>query len=97
MITRRNMFKGLMTAIAAPSVLLTLIESAQAAPKVDLNVWYTFEKGPLMIKDMSIKHIRNCINFIQRNQIRQEYLPVFKAELNRRYGAFKALTTRYSL
>ena len=100
MITRRNMLRGLVTAIAAPTVLLTLVKSAQASVTVDTSVWETNDGRLVLIKDMSTPHIVNCIRFIKRSQRMKDYeefyarcekfVPVFKAELNKRFGPLTA-------
>lgn len=53
------------------------------------RVWLTASFNEIRITDMSIKHLQNCINKIEKsgkvgNRWREYYLPLLKKELNRR-------------
>lgn len=50
------------------------------------GIWVDKEGNKLEISKMSTPHIKNCINFINKNDLEERmcYLEVFKEELNRR-------------
>ena len=50
------------------------------------GIWVTKDNRELKISDMQTSHIKNCINFIKRNDddMYACYIPVFEAELKRR-------------
>jgi hypothetical protein len=48
------------------------------------NLWETRDGDTINISDMSESHIRHCINKILRDNWRMDYLPLLKAELNKR-------------
>ena len=50
------------------------------------GIWVTKDNRELKISEMQTTHIKNCINFIKRNddEMYACYIPVFEAELKRR-------------
>lgn len=50
------------------------------------GIWKDKESNELKISEMSTSHIKNCINFIKRNNFKTRlcYLEVFQDELSRR-------------
>lgn len=49
-----------------------------------MKKWRTLSGDELDISEMETSHIKNCIKFIEERNTRQEYLPYFKEELERR-------------
>lgn len=53
--------------------------------------WVTLSGKELLITDMTLKHVQNCIAFLERrnekegkNKVRDNYIKIFNSELKRR-------------
>lgn len=48
------------------------------------KIWTTEDERRIRVGDMTDDHVRNCYNFVKNTTLESFWLPIFKAELDKR-------------